>query len=317
MLAVVNQGWVKPSTILFASRSPVPTTAFSFALAQAVQSQASFVLFHAYDTLGEEAGRVSGTRDYDFAGAARSELHRYGPLAQKVRDTGVPCEVIVRPGLAAHQIVTLMRERQIDRIVMGACGHSAIGKLLAGSVAEAVLRTVGIPVCIVGSSVDETALSYAVPRTILCAVSHSETSRRVIGFAADLAAHHDAKLILQHVIAPKERASQSMDQLELDLASLVPDGLRGKFAVQSIIASNDVSAELLNQSRIRQADLIVMGAQKAPKLSSIARLSVAHKIVAQARCPVFALGPDCANVLNRFEASPASADDCEVSVSRS
>jgi nucleotide-binding universal stress UspA family protein len=320
MVAVINQGWVKqgwvkPSTILFAARSPVPTKAFSFALAQAVRSAATFILFHAYDTLGEEARQVSGTRTYDFAAAAHSELQHYRPLAQRARDAGVSCEIVVRPGLAAHQIVTLMREREIDRIVMGTNGHGAIGKLLAGSVAEAVLRTVGVPVCIVGSNVEETAQPYADPRTILCAVSQSETGRRVINFAADLAAHHGANLILQHVIVPKERASQSMDQVESGLYSLVPAELRAKLAVQPIIASDDVSAELLNQSRIRRADLIVMGAQRAPRFSSIARLSVAYKIIVQARCPVLVLGPDCVGVSNGFAESTESADDCEVSVS--
>jgi nucleotide-binding universal stress UspA family protein len=292
MFAVVKPGWTKPSTILFASRSPLPTTAFSFALAQAARSAAMLIVFHAYDTLGEEARNASGIRDYDFAAAARAERQRFNPLAKQARDAGIAFEIIVRPGLAAHEIASLMCEREIDRIVMGTSGHSAIGKLLAGSVAEAVLRTVDIPVCIVGSKVEEAALQNGVPSTILCAVGLLEGSRRVISFAADLAAYHGARLILQHVIVPKERASRSMNQIESDIASLVPAELRGKCTVQSIIASDDVSAEILNQSRAQRADLIVMGAQRAPRFSSVTRLSVAYNIIVKARCPVFALGAD-------------------------
>jgi nucleotide-binding universal stress UspA family protein len=75
------------------------------------------------------------------------------PLAQRVRDAGVECETVVRPGLAADQILTFLREREIDRIVMGTHSPGPIGKLLVGSVAEAVLRNAKVPVFIVGPEV--------------------------------------------------------------------------------------------------------------------------------------------------------------------
>src|SRR5208337_1597143 len=153
MVKAMKPGWSKPSTILFASEIPSNEKAFAFALAQAVEFGAELTVFHAYDTLVVAASETSGIRYYDYAAAAHAEMHHLEPLAHRVRDAGVKCEIVVRPGLAADQILTILREREIDRIVMGTHAPGPIGKLLVGSVAEAVLRTAKVPVCIVGPEV--------------------------------------------------------------------------------------------------------------------------------------------------------------------
>jgi nucleotide-binding universal stress UspA family protein len=132
MAAVIKPGWSKPSTILFASEIPAKKKAFDFALAQAVEFSAELILFHAYNTLGVAASETTGARFYDYAAAARSEMQLLEPLAKHVQDAGVPCKMVFRPGLAADQIITFLREREIDRIVMGTHSPGPIGKMLVG-----------------------------------------------------------------------------------------------------------------------------------------------------------------------------------------
>ena len=167
MANVMKPGWSKPSTILFASEIPANQKAFAFALAQAREFGANLILFHAYDTLVVAASETSGIRYYDYAAAARTEKHQLEPMAQQVREAGVQCEVVVRPGLAADQILAFTREREIDRIVMGTHSPGPIGKLLVGSVAEAVLRTAKVPVFIVGPDVVDGSYRNFATRTIL------------------------------------------------------------------------------------------------------------------------------------------------------
>src|SRR5580658_9454297 len=119
MAAVIKKGWSKPSAILFASEIPANEKAFAFALAQATEFGADLILFHAYDTLVVAASETSGIRYYDYAAAARTEMRSLEPLAQRVRAAGLRCEIVVRPGLPADQILAFVREREIDRIVMG------------------------------------------------------------------------------------------------------------------------------------------------------------------------------------------------------
>ncbi len=295
MATAMMPGWSKPSTILFASEIPANEKALSFAQAQAREFGANLILFHAYDTMVVAASETSGIRYYDYAAAARAEVHHLEPLAQRTRAEGISCEIVVRPGLAADQILNFLRERRVDRVVMGTHCPGPIGKLLVGSVAEAVLRSSPVPVFIVGPDVvDARYRNYAID-TILCAVSMNETSYAVTEFAAELAREHGARLVLQHVIKPQERAEvlagRTIDDIEIDLLSLVPDSLRKKISVQTIVVPGDPTEELLYQARAQQADLMVLGAQGASTFAAIARQGVVYKVLAHSHCPVITLSP--------------------------
>lgn len=295
MAHVMKPGWSKPSTILFASEIPANEKTLGFALAQAKEFGASLILFHAYDTMVVAASETSGIRYYDYAAAARTEIHHLEPLAERVRAAGAKCDVVVRPGLAADQILNFLREREIDRIVMGTHSPGPIGKLLVGSVAEAVLRTASVPVFIVGPDVVDGAYRNYANNTILCAVSLLETSYAVARFAAELAMQHNARLVLQHVIRPQERveylAGRTIEQIESDLISLVPAEMREKLTIQAIVVPGDPTEELLYQGRAQQADLIVLGAQGASAFAAVTRQGVVYKVLAHSHCPVVTLSP--------------------------
>jgi nucleotide-binding universal stress UspA family protein len=313
MPTALKSGWSKPSSILFASEIPANEKAFDYALAQAKEFGAELILFHAYDTLVVAATEQSGIRYYDYAAAARNEKHQLEPLAQKAAAAGVRCEIVARPGLAADQILAFLREREIDRVVMGTHSPGPIGKLLVGSVAEAVLRTAKVPVYIVGPDVvDGKDRNYGT-RTVLCAVRMLESSSVVVQFAAELAAQHDARLILQHVIRPQDRtevlAGKSLDQIEREMLGLVPEKLQGKLTVQTIVVPGDPTEELLYQSKAQQADLIVLGAQGASAFAAITRHGVVYKVLAHAHCPVMTLSPvvlaSCGSQLEKVRAAEA------------
>jgi nucleotide-binding universal stress UspA family protein len=287
--------WSRPSTILFASETPANERAFAFALAQAREFAADLVVFHAYDTLVVAASETSGIRYYDYAAAARSEVQHLEPLVVRARESGVNCEVVVRPGLAAEQILSYLREHPIDRVVMGTHSPGPIGKMLVGSVAEAVLRSANVPVLIIGPEVVDGAYRNFATKTILCAVSLIESSFVVATFAAELALEHNARLVLQHVIRPQDRAEilarRTMEEIETELLSLIPRALREQISVQTIVVPGDPTEELLYQSRAQQADLVVLGAHGASAFAAITRHGVVYKVLAHSHCPVFTLSP--------------------------
>lgn len=295
MAIAMKPGWSKPSTILFASEIPVNEKAFSFALAQAREFGSDLILFHVYDTLVVAATESSGIRYYDYAAAARCEKQQLEPFAQRVRDAGLHCEMVVRPGLPADEILAYTRERQIDRIVMGTHSPGPIGKLLVGSVAEAVLRSASLPVYIVGPEVVDASYRSFATRTILCAASLNEATAVVAAFAGELAKQHHARLILQHVIRPQDRAEflshRSLDEVEAEMLELVPRNLHGQIEIQTIVVPGDPTEELLYQSRAQQADLIVLGAHGASAFAAITRHGVVYKVLAHAECPVITLSP--------------------------
>jgi nucleotide-binding universal stress UspA family protein len=295
MATALKSGWSKPSTVLFASEIPANEKAFAFALAQASEFGSDLILFHVYDTLVVAASEASGIRYYDYAAAARSEIRHLEPLADRARAAGLRCEIVVRAGVASDQILAYTRERVIDRIVMGTHSPGPIGKLLVGSVAEAVLRTSTVPVFIVGPDVVDGAYRNFATRTILCAVSMLDTSFVVAGFAAELAAQHNARLILQHVIKPQERievlAGRTIDEIENDLLSMIPAELQKKIQAEAVVVPGDPTEELIYQCRAQQADLIVLGAQGASAFAAVTRHGIVYKVLAHAQCPVLTLSP--------------------------
>ena len=87
---LMKPGWSKPSTILFASEIPANEKALGFALAQAREFGANLILFHAYDTMVVAASETSGIRYYDYAAAARAEIHHLEPLGSEGERSGRP-----------------------------------------------------------------------------------------------------------------------------------------------------------------------------------------------------------------------------------
>src|SRR5579863_5420735 len=295
MTTALKPGWSKPTAILFASEIPANEMAFAFALAQATEFGADLILFHAYDTLVVSSSETSGIRYYDYAAAARTEMKHLEPLAERARAAGLRCEVVVRPGLPADQILSYIQEREIDRVVMGTHSPAPIGKLLVGSVAEAVLRRAGIPVYIVGPETVDGSYRQHSTDTILCALSLLDTSHVVAAFAAELAAQHSARLVLQHVIKPQEArdvlAGRTIADLENDLLRLVPGEFEGRIQVRAIVVPGDPTEELLYQARAQQADLVVLGAQGASAFAAITRHGVVYKLLAHSHVPVLTLSP--------------------------
>jgi len=289
-------GWSKPSTILFPAELPADEKAFSFALAQAAEFGAKLILFHSYEVLAVTEAEGSGTRFYDSAATARLELEKLEPLAQRVREAGIECATVARLGSPAEQIIACLGERpEIDRVVMGTHAPGPIGKMLVGSVAETVLRSAPVPVCIIGpATVSGRYRNYAT-RTILCGVSLHQSSSTVVQFAAELAAEQGARLILQHVIRPQEQAQilggRSVDRINGELLDLVPAALQGSVTVHAIVVPGDPTDELLYWASAEQTDLIVVGAQGASAFAAATCQGVVYKLLAHAQCPVMTLSP--------------------------
>lgn len=290
MTTMVSPGWSKPSNLLFATEIPAEPKAFAFALEQAKAFGANLTIFHAYDTLVVAASETSGIRYYDYQAAAEMEYAALKPLLEEAKQAGVECQVVIRPGLPAEQILHYMREKQIDRVIMGTHGRGTLGQLIIGSVAEAVVRTSYVPVMVVGPDVFIDRIDNHKTKTVLCAVNEEERSYTVTALAAQIAFEHKARLVLQHVIRPQDRqatlAGRTLEQMERDLHLLIPINLQDKLQVEAIVVPGDPADELLYQSKAQQADLIVMGAHQASMLASVARQGVVHKVLAHSHCPV-------------------------------
>lgn len=79
--------------------------------------------------------------------ARHTDAEQYlAPIAVELQNKGVRVESRVRRGNPIDQIVTAARETGADLIAMSTHGRGGLGRLVFGSVAQAVLRHVDMPV---------------------------------------------------------------------------------------------------------------------------------------------------------------------------
>jgi nucleotide-binding universal stress UspA family protein len=85
------------------------------------------------------------------------------PLAEDLRTRGIRVRTEVRHGESADEIVDCAHEADADLIAMTTHGRSGLGRLLFGSVAEAVLRQAEIPVFLMRLTEAQVAAGAARP----------------------------------------------------------------------------------------------------------------------------------------------------------
>jgi len=70
-------------------------------------------------------------------------------IAQPMMKKGIDIEhVVLRPSPAGYAIVNYARDNAIDLICIATHGHSSLGRVVFGSVADYVLRESGLPILV-------------------------------------------------------------------------------------------------------------------------------------------------------------------------
>jgi nucleotide-binding universal stress UspA family protein len=102
-----------------------------------------------------EGSRYVLAEDVDMR---RTDAEEYlAPLAVELRRKGIHAETRVRRGMPVDEILAAARDEAADLIAMTTHGRTGLGRLLFGSVAEAVLRHSQIPVFLMRATEAEVA----------------------------------------------------------------------------------------------------------------------------------------------------------------
>ncbi|MGP8250740.1 MAG: universal stress protein [Terracidiphilus sp.] len=288
--------WAKPRVILVATDLSDLERLMPYAIEQASEAGARLILLHVLAASAAMSVDAAGMPYYDTISVvefAEKELLAWGERAQL---KGVLCEAVVREGNPTHQVIAAMRQFDVDRIVVGTRSRSKIGKLLIGSVAEQVLRSVNIPVITVGPEAHLPGDFEGHDRVVLHATTLRETSRPSAALACSIAATQKAKLVLLHVMPPADEMMRKglptgLDSLAMhELRKLAAEtGAGCCSAVEPVVIHGNPSIEILSESVERHASLIVLGATHRSTFENLARDRTIYSVLAHARCPVLTL----------------------------
>jgi nucleotide-binding universal stress UspA family protein len=272
-----------------------------FALEQAAETKARLILLHVLASSIPVSADVVGMPYYDPGGGLDVAGEALSPWRELARRQNTACEAVVREGHAARQIEDAVREFHADRVLLGTRSRSKLGKLLLGSVAEQVLRSVNLPVITVGPEAHLPMAGGGRKRVVLHATTLRETSRPSAALACRIAANQGATLVLLHVLPPldeptSEETGRSGQPSGLDNAALhelrvlaAQTGATCCSAVEAHVVHGNPSIEILAEASERRATLIVLGATERSAFQNLTRDRTIYQVLAHARCPVLTL----------------------------
>ena len=221
-------------------------------------------------------------------------------LLEKLMDTlddkfkGVEHELVTGRGEVSDFIANVIKEREIDLVVIGTQGRTGFEKLMLGSVAELVFRQASCPVLTIGPHVVHSRRHGWEMRNILLATDFTPESLAAYPLAFALAKDRYARLTLLTVL---ERPGveelvdphRYIDSTVRLLHQQVPNEVSQDCELGYVVTSGNPPDEILKVAKDRGCDLIVLGVRSVPgRLGLATHLSrpTAHLVVAQAHCPV-------------------------------
>lgn len=222
-------------------------------------------------------------------------------------------DIVVRTaviqGQAAEGIVDLVTAQGADAIVMATHGRSEIGRLVLGSVAEAVVRVARVPVLLVPAT-HRAALADLPPvgpyRTILVPLDGTELAEGALHYAGRAEWTREATIVLVEVERPivpplipgpygyltKEdsaragRETRVRDDLDRDyLAAMARRYITGR-AWETVVMGGEPGVSIVHTAMEREVDLIIMATHAQTGMGRLLDGSVAAHVLRHAGVPV-------------------------------
>jgi len=207
---------------------------------------------------------------------------------------GIRTTALVEEGDIQSRLQEAIQKNNTDLVVIGTRGRTGLGKVLMGSVAEEIFRTVTCPVLTVGPHADSSRGADGEIREILYATDLASASPVAAAYAVSLAQEFQARLILLHVI-PEPRpgdlvSAHDVTQAAKDLLrKLVPVEAEAWCKPEFFVEHGNPADRILELAHLRESGLIVLGVKAeegVPGAATHLPIATAHKIVSNAECPV-------------------------------
>lgn len=275
--------------ILFATDfSPAAAQAIPLVKKLARHFQSYLVVFHVRPPVVNPMTRPVGWAAEIEAAKTIDQQHR-----EEVLETfaGIDTEVMIEEGDIQSLLKSALEKHETDLVVIGTRGRTGFSKLVLGSVAEEILRTVPCAVLTIGPHSDP-GIGHV--HEILFATDFASETPAAVAYAVSLAQEFQARLTMLHV-APEPKPGEPVSWSDVEnslkerLRKLVPDEAEAWCKPEYFVEFGDAAERILDLANLREVDLIVLGARPergVPGASTHLPIATVHKVVTQAKCPV-------------------------------
>ena len=233
-----------------------------------------------------------------------------GGMDRRLESASVPHQTVLQRGRASDVVQCVIQQNKADLLVLGTRGRTGLSRLVLGSVAEELLRTVECPVLTVGQRAARAPEAVEF-KTILFATDFGPGSEKAFQYAARIANRCKAKLILLHTVAPVAKFAplskdwtpppttaeavvqwedRARDESLRKLRSLVSSFSKPIEAEYAITLDFSPRA-ILESMALHKPDLVVMGANRPRSTRFAAHLpwTVLHGVLCGSSCPVLTI----------------------------
>lgn len=214
-----------------------------------------------------------------------------------LRDQGVRVRSVVRVGSPAGVILDVAEDERATMIALATHGETGLKRLLAGSVAEAVIKRSPVPVLVVRPFWSYELLPGRTDgeelqpmRNLLLPLHRPEEAEHLLPPVTELARLFEANIVLLHVMNEEELKSGDpaarRAEDEAQLAHLVSRLAEEKIQAQAIVGKGDPARQILEASRIHDIDLIAMSTHGKSGILRLFSSTITEKVLRESTCPM-------------------------------
>lgn len=212
-------------------------------------------------------------------------------VSESLRQSGFGSCFHIGTGTAVDTIVRVVDEQRVDLIVMTTRGRSGIARGILGSVTDAVISEVSIPVYVVRSDTAKSAeASSGSDSSVIVPLDGSELAETALDTAISFAQSALSPIYLLRVV------DENTSSEAKDIAGTYLDRLSEKLAKQKVLAIPELMCGHAGESIIRSMNrrpgsVVVMTTRGAGGLTRWMRGSVADWLVRRAPGPIMVVSP--------------------------
>jgi len=297
--------WSDPKVILVATNLLEGQTLILHAMYQARLSRATVLLVHVVRRSFLRSDVPKGAPSFLPGPVLQSVKSKLDETVREFLHEGILCEPIILAGHPAEQIALLAKSRCVDRVIAATRYASGVARLVEPSVAEELIATLDIPVCIIGRRVHPGPACGTPLGRVLMATALDSMSSTLGGFASTLAELNHSRLTLLHVMDTEGMSDQQRELARMvarqKLASLIPREARHRYEPVLLIRDGDPGTVILDEAGSVSQDVVILGTPNSSNVSRLLTYSVVHRVVIESQCPVITIK------------SPSSGSDEEMS----
>lgn len=276
--------------------------ALSYATAFAKWYEARLEVVHVVPAFGDDGAAPRSAAASDPRGAMSHDdvIAGIRRSLDAVGASGIDTRALALEGRAPDLIAERARALPADLLVMGSHGRSGFNRLLLGSVTEKVLRMSPCPVLTVPLAAPAMTASAVTFKQILCAIDHSPSALRALGYALELGRQADGCVSVLYALEymdPEEpcehvdfdirrRRQHFIDHARARLHARLAEEPTTWCEIKELVAVDRAYKAILREAAASKADLIVMGAQGTGGVELMVYGSNTQHVVRAAACPV-------------------------------